>query len=100
MMDVTRGARGEVVIRLAGTFDAPAATRLASLLTDVPADGRLVIDFSAVRDCHDFGLAAVAQGLAARQRLEVHGLTRHQERMLRYFGVELDHSEERRVTAG
>jgi hypothetical protein len=31
----------------------------------------------------------VARDLAGRDRLVVHGLSRHQERMLRYFGVDL-----------
>jgi len=90
MMDVTRGARGEVVVRVDGTFDAKSAARLAGWLAEVPADGMLVLDFGSVRECQDVGLAAVASQLAARERLIVRGLTRHQERMLRYFGVELD----------
>jgi anti-anti-sigma regulatory factor len=88
-MDVTRGTRGEVVIRIDGTFDAKAASRLSGWLAEVPAGGPLVLDFSAVRDCQDFGLAQVASDLAARERLVVRGLTRHQERMLRYLGVDL-----------
>lgn len=32
MMDVTRGAHGEVEIRIEGTFDAKAASRLAGWL--------------------------------------------------------------------
>ena len=89
MMEVTHGTRGEVLIRIDGTFDAKEASRLAGWLAEVPAAGALVLDFTAVRDCQDFGLAAVASDLARRERLVVRGLTRHQERMLRYFGVEL-----------
>ena len=92
MMDMTRGARGEVVIRLDGNFDASAANRLVGWLGGVPSTQPLVIDFSHVRECEDFGLAAVAPGLAERADLVVHGLTRHHERMLRYFGVKLDPS--------
>jgi len=91
MMDVTRGVHGEVVIRIDGNFDATAATRLAGWLVEVPAGAPLVLDFSQVRVCEDFGLAAVADDLAARDRLVVRGLTRHHERMLKYFGVELEH---------
>jgi hypothetical protein len=94
MMDVTLGVGGETVIRMDGSFDAKAATRLSGWLAEVPADGTLVLDFSAVRECQDFGLAAVAADLAGRARLVVRGLTRHQERMLRYFGVDLDRSVE------
>jgi hypothetical protein len=90
MMDVTHGAHGEVVIRLDGHFDASAATRLSGWLIEVPPSDPLVLDFSQVRMCEDFGLASVAGDLAARDRLVVRGLNRHHERMLRYFGVNLD----------
>jgi hypothetical protein len=86
---VTRGTRGEVIIRIDGTFDAKAASRLSGWLAEVPAGGPLVIDFREVRECQDFGLARVAADLASREQLVVRGLTRHQERMLRYLGVEL-----------
>jgi hypothetical protein len=90
MMDVTRGERGELVIRIAGTFDAKAASRLTGWLGEISSGDELVVDFSQVRDCHDFGLAAVARDLAERgPRLQVRGLTRHQQRMLRYFGLDL-----------
>jgi anti-anti-sigma regulatory factor len=92
-MDVTRGERGEVVIRIDGTFDARAATRLTGWLVEVPRGEPLVLDFTQVRTCEDFGLASVATDLAERERLVVRGLTRHQERMLRYFGVDLDRLE-------
>jgi hypothetical protein len=90
MMDVTHGAHGEVVIRLDGNFDAGAATRLSGWLVEVPAGHPLVLDFTQVRACEDFGLAAVARDLAARDALVVRGLNRHHERMLRYFGVRLE----------
>ena len=90
MMDVTHGAHGEVVVHLDGHFDASAATRLSGWLVEVPSDDPLVLDFTQVRTCEDFGLAAVARDLAARDRLVVRGLTRHHERMLRYFGVKLE----------
>ncbi len=97
-MDVTRGTRGEVVIRIDGTFDAKAASRLSGWLAEVPVAGRLVLDFTGVRECQDFGLAQVAGALAVRERLVVRGLTRHQERMLRYLGVDL--REEPEAAAG
>jgi hypothetical protein len=100
MMDVSQNSRGEVVIRIAGTFDAQAASRLSTWLGEVPPEGHLVLDFTAVRDCYDFGLAAVATELASREGVVVRGLTRHQERMLRYFGVELDHPAPRSGTFG
>jgi hypothetical protein len=90
MTDVTRGAHGEVVIHIDGDFDASAATRLSGWLVEVPAGQPLVLDFTQVKTCEDFGLAAVAHDLAARDGLVVRGLTRHHERMLRYFGVMLE----------
>lgn len=90
MMDVTRGVNGEVVIRMDGAFDAKAASRLAGWLVEVPREDVLVLDFTQVRSCEDFGLASVADDLGARGHLVVRGLTRHQERMLRYLGVELE----------
>ncbi len=100
MMDVIRGTHGEVVIRIDGTFDAKAASRLAGWLVEVPRDDELVLDFSQVRSCEDFGLASVADDLGARVRLVVRGLTRHQERMLRYLGVELERSPEDDLAPG
>jgi hypothetical protein len=90
MMDVTHGVHGEVVIHLDGNFDAGAARRLSGWLVEVPSGQPLVLDFTQVRACEDFGLAAVARDLAARDQLVVRGLTRHHERMLKYFGVRLE----------
>ncbi len=95
MMDVTRGAHGEVVIRIGRAFDRKAASRLQGWLGELSSTEPLVVDFSDVRECEDYGLASVARGLAAHDRLVVRGLTRHQERMLRYFGVNLDSGGER-----
>lgn len=91
-MEVSRGDRGELIIRVGGTLDGRAAARLAGWLVEVPPGEPLVVDFSGVRECQDLALAAVARGLGGRGgRLAVGGLTRHQERVLRYFGVELGH---------
>jgi hypothetical protein len=89
MMDVTRGARGEVVIRVEGTFDTPAAARLAAWLRELPPADPVVVDFGGARDCRDFALAAIAEELTLRERVTVRGISRHQEKLLRYFGVEL-----------
>jgi STAS domain len=91
-VQLSRGNQGEVVIRVDGTFDGRAANRLAGWLGEVPEGNPLVVDFSGVREFEDLALAALARGLAGRSgTLAVGGLTRHQERVLRYFGVELAH---------
>ena len=89
MMDVTHGAHGEVVIHIDGNFDASAASRLSGWIVEVPSGQPLVLDFTQVKTCEPFGLAAVARDLAARNPVVVRGLTRHDERMLRYLGVKL-----------
>ncbi len=89
MMDVKRSAGGEFVIVLDGTFDRQAATRLSGWLSEVPTGAAVVLDFHRVRDLQDFGLAAMAAQLAERGPVQVRGLGRHQERLLRYFGVDL-----------
>jgi hypothetical protein len=90
MMKVSEGTRGELVIRLGGTFDQAAASRVAGQLRELPSHAGVVLDFSAVRQLHDHDLAAVADAIGARApAIAVHGLGRHHERLLRYFGVEL-----------
>ena len=97
MMDVTRGARGEVTIRVEGDFDSTEAGRLVGWLREVPPHEPLVIDFAGARHRHDFGLATFAGELAGRTQLTVRGLSRHHEKLLRYFGVELREPEEIRA---
>lgn len=89
-MDVRRGERGEIVVQVSGTFDGTAAARLSGWLGQVPESEPLVVDFTQARGCEDLVLAAVADRLAGRERLVVRGLGRHQERLLRYFGVSLE----------
>ena len=89
MMNVTRGAGGEIVIRIDGTFDPQAALRLSGRLGEVPAGAELILDFSRARELQDRGLAAMAGPLAGRHPLHVLGLSQHQRRLLRYLGLDL-----------
>lgn len=93
MMDVTRGSRGEIVIRVDGTFDPQAALRLSGWLGEVPVGAELTLDFSRARDLQDIGLAAMAGPLAGHGPLHVLGLSYHQRRLLRYLGVDLGTDE-------
>jgi hypothetical protein len=97
MMDVTRGPRGEVVIRVEGRFDTDAAGRLAGWLREIPHQEPVVLEFG--RECLDVGLAAVAPDLAEREALVVRGLSLHQEKILRYLGVELDRPRTRELAS-
>ncbi len=93
MMDVTRGVRGEIVIRIDGTFDPQAALRLSGWLGEVPVGAEVTLDFSRARELQDLGLATVAGRLAGQAPLHVLGLSHHQRRLLRYLGVDLGPEE-------
>jgi len=78
-----------VEVRLDGTFDAAEAWRLHDLLAKVPPGSSVWLDFSQVRNFHDFAIALLAQDLVARRGfLEATGLCQHQRRILAYFGVD------------
>lgn len=75
-------------LRLEGVFDLAAAHRLERLM--LQATCRLVIDLTHVRELHDTGMAALAHALrrGAAVPVSLRGLSQHQERLLRYLGVE------------
>jgi hypothetical protein len=86
---VVRAKGADVVLRPEGIFDVPAAWRLRESLRMLPQGCQVTIDFSGLRECHDFALAGLLQAVASAQgpRLSVRGLCHHQERLLRYLGV-------------
>jgi len=80
-------ATGTVIIQADGTFDVPAAERVARELRDT--DGLEVrVDLTQVRDFHDFGVAVLARALASRRQVSVRGLRTHQIRLLKYLGID------------
>lgn len=80
----------DAVLEIAGPFDAPAATRLRKFLVELPPDRYVVLDFSHARDVSDLALAVLAMALRGPRhpRVLLTGMMRHQERMLRYLGVD------------
>jgi anti-anti-sigma regulatory factor len=77
------------LIRIEGTFDLPAARQVAEALVAARADETVEVDLTGVREFHDFGVAVLAQALAAgRARVSVRGLRRHHVRLLRYLGID------------
>jgi anti-anti-sigma regulatory factor len=83
------GDRQPRVVRVEGTFDLPAARRVAEAITTSRAGERVEVDLTRVREFHDFGVAVLAQALAAgRSQIAVRGLKRHHVRLLRYLGVD------------
>jgi hypothetical protein len=89
MLRVNDTGGERVALRLDGTFDAPAAWRLHEELAGLDPSAALVLDFTRVRDFHDFAVALLAKDLVARRgRIGTRGLCQHQHRLLRYFGFE------------
>ncbi len=90
-MDV-EAARGVCRVQLGRRFAVEEANRLDEM---VGAHGRLtelILDFSDVRQFEDAAVVPLARTLRALSstRVRLRGLTLHQQRMLRYFGVDLD----------
>ncbi len=80
-----------VVLRVEGTFDAPAARALEASLAKAAAGARVDVDLTHVRDFHDLAIAVLADALhRSPAAVAVHGLGRRQLRVLRYFGVGTD----------
>ncbi len=80
---------GSVLFRLEGTFDAAEAWRVCEALGSFAAGTPVVVDFRWVRDSHDFAIALLAQNLSqAVCSVSLAGLSQHQRRILRYFGVD------------
>lgn len=78
------------VISLEGTFDLPAARLLENSLKR-SAGGAVRVDFTRVRAFNDFAVAVLAQALKRHgDGARVQGLSLHQVRLLRYFGVDPD----------
>lgn len=92
MMQETTAPGGEILISLAGAFDAFAAWQIRGRLVDLPRGVNVVLDFSAVEEFFDLGVAVMAHGLAETSRAHVvmRGLHEQQHRLFRYFGVEID----------
>jgi hypothetical protein len=92
MTDESLQPGGEILIRVDGTFDAPAAWKVRGRIGAIPQSSNVVIDFSQVRDFDDLGVAVMASGLVGGlwPHVVVRGLRQHQHRMFRYFGVDLD----------
>jgi anti-anti-sigma regulatory factor len=82
-----QGAR--TVFRVSGVFDRASALELRRTLDEDPGD-ELVLDFSLVREFADLGIATLASGLCLHRRLRLLGLRQHQERLFRYFGVDVE----------
>jgi len=82
---------GRVLLRLTGRFDPASALLLERELVKEGQSDEVVLDFASVDELGDASVAVLSHVLRSAQRsLRVRGLRRHHERLLKYFGVELD----------
>ncbi len=81
--------RPELVV-IEGTFDEAAARALSACF--LRGAVHVILDFGQAREIHDSALARLAaeiSGAGAPAAVSVRGLSLHQERMLRYLGMDL-----------
>jgi anti-anti-sigma regulatory factor len=81
----------EIAPQLAGVFDVRAAWKVEGILERARPSDVITLDFSRVREFHDFGVAVLAQALKQRgcARVGLKGLRGNELRILREFGVNL-----------
>lgn len=83
---------GRVLLRLTGRFDPASALLLERELVKEDKTDEVVLDFASVDELGDASVAVLSHVLRSThaRSLRVRGLRRHHERLLKYFGVELD----------
>ncbi len=87
---LVEAVRGEVFIRLGTRFSPEEAARVSEAISTFSPVSKVTLDFASTSDFHDtaiFPLAASLNGLRGAE-VVLHGLTRHQSRLVRYFGLE------------
>jgi anti-anti-sigma regulatory factor len=82
---------GKVLLRITGRFDPTSAVLLERELVK-ETGSEVTLDFGSVDELGDASVAVLSHVLRSThpRSLRVRGLRRHQERLLKYFGVELD----------
>lgn len=82
--------RFDAVFSITGAFDPIAASRFRDRLAELPPDACVLFDFSHAWEVADLALAVLATAVVRTHhpRVLLRGLTQHQERMLRYLGVD------------
>ncbi len=81
-------ANGALTLRLGSSFAPEDALRIHELVERAAPGTPVEIDFRCVRECHDFALSLLARDiLGSRARVAVHGMSKHQQRLLGYLGV-------------
>lgn len=82
----------DAVFSIAGAFDPFAASQLRARLAELPREACVMLDFSRASAVSDLALAVLASAFEAPRhpRVVLRGMTHHQERVLRYLGIDGD----------
>lgn len=81
-------ADGSLTLEIGQSFAPEDAARIHELIERAAPGTPVEIDFRRVRECQDFALSLLAKDLVARRdRVAVRGMSKHQQRLLGYFGV-------------
>ncbi len=85
---IDRRGPGSVRLIMGSDFLADDAWQVHELIDRTDSGTSVELDFRRVRDCADFALSLLSRDiLNGRVRIELLGMTQHQERVLSYFGV-------------
>ena len=81
--------QGTVLARLGSSFARGDAELVRNAVRTLAPGTKLVVDFTAVRDCHDAAFFSLCDALAAVRKVDLtlRGLTLHQSRLLKYLGL-------------
>ena len=81
-------AGGSLTLELGQSFAPEDAARIHELIEGAAPGTSVEIDFRRVRECQDHSLALLAKDLVASgDHVAVRGMSKHQQRLLGYFGV-------------
>lgn len=84
-------ADGALTLEIGRSFAPEDAVRIHELIEHAEPGTPVEIDFRQVRECPAFALALLAKDLVGgRARVALRGMSRHQQRLLGYFGVTED----------
>jgi hypothetical protein len=81
---------GITQLRFGSRFDVSEAEHVRETVAGMSPFAGLALDFTGVREFQDSAIAVLASTLRPlpREEVQLHGLTAHQWRLLKYFGIE------------
>jgi hypothetical protein len=89
-------ASADLLCRFERRFGTTEAKALMETLAAADPGSHVTLDFSDVREFEDVAVGPLAEALAGcmRDLVDLRGLSLHQRRMLKYFGVDLEAGDE------